>query len=322
MAANDKERKDYLSFRKFPNEIKSMVFTEALCKPHIHFFRVRRVNNVNQATWSIDLSPFPRNIDSSGFRLSANLSAVDPIAAGASTRAATEPMQLQIRGRTAAAIDAATDIVCVTFDGNSKLRPGYWALGSQIHNRIVDRQGVSARFAGIKKIALSYSKRDKHSDISQAPFICTHRSNCCPWRGNWKVCPEELAGFIDCLPPSVEEIYVIARLGITKAEREQVQTYKDWFFREPVDSIFRDGMVTFYDARRTYIEIDDDTRYLDDCKLIASLYEEIDYVIANTWKYLLADTNPSLTMSANPPQFTMPLAQRERLRFTQLLAVD
>lgn len=217
-----------MPIRRFPVEIQTMVFTEALSKPHIHWMVAGRVDQARgedgRVPWTLKFNAKPEKNDPSGFRLANQLSQVAPVAQVAVQNATMEKVQMPFTQRTLSAgtIDASTDIVCVEFDQARRFRKWRnvrFAREHQFLPQVFIRDEAVAQLGGIRKVAITY-------DGGLSPFRCLNAGH-----SDCHTCPEELIGFLDCFP-DLEEVYVIVRWKSMqlRSSKDLVHAYWDHVF--------------------------------------------------------------------------------------------
>lgn len=220
----ESEPEEGISVERFPAEIQTMIFTEALNKPHVHFVFAGRVEHKSHGrtlAWSLKFNAKPAATDQSGYRLVNELSKVSHIAARAVRMATIEKARLPFTEKTHVIgnMDASTDLVCVEFEKARNWRNVRFAREHQFMPQIFLRDGGIAQLHGIRRVALVY---DGHSTV----FRCLHRHQVC------RLCPDEALGFLDCFP-DLEAVYVIVRWHPTKLDRaskDLVHAYRDRVF--------------------------------------------------------------------------------------------
>lgn len=214
--------------KRLPVEIQHKIFTEALCKPHVHFMVAKPRRVPGTYSWVLaytkaDESPAKRG--RSGYRLVDEIRTVSLLAARAARLGTTEKARLPFPVATAN-FDAATDIVCFEFEGKPDNWRNYvWARESQFLPITFDRETTAAQLGAIKKVAITFNQGVNRVNRHPEPFFrCVNHGN-----DNCQPCPDELVGFLDCFP-NLEAFYIIIRRGSCRCVQPMCAQYAKRFF--------------------------------------------------------------------------------------------
>lgn len=135
-------------------------------------------------------------------------------------------------------IDGAEDLVHIQFQDLRKFASGYFHPKYQFISQWCpfDADGMAESLAEFQRVAFTYSTQmTRCSTISGlgrkgCAFRCVtnHKAH-----SEWKICPEELCGFLNCFP-NLREVYILLRPAPDVLAKENVQYYiKNFFTRKP-----------------------------------------------------------------------------------------
>jgi hypothetical protein len=198
------------TLQSLPIELQTEIFIQSLRKPSLHFMNARKLLKLGDDFWSVTIGPLPKKTDPSGYRYLQELRTVCKSAYVAVRIATLEDSRLNFRVLKNK-IDASTDLVCVKFQqpprGVNEMF--VWHPYDQTVIPHVDGQVISARFKGIRRIALPYKSRqnDCVGNYTNA-FHCLEIPEQCQHLSQLKYCPREVAGFLDCVP-DIQTLYII-----------------------------------------------------------------------------------------------------------------
>lgn len=223
---------EFRHFPRFPPEIQHRIFTEAIRKPNAHFVMARRVNGrgVRPNEWRLAVYPIPKQQDKSGYRLLETLASVNGEASTA-VRLATSNHQARLPfAALTNRIDGAEDVVVIGFatayHGHHWREPFcYFHPVNQIISALRFDQDYSyVQFYYIQKVAFTYNNSLWH--MGAEIFRCSqpHMNH-----ESWKICPEELFGFLN-LFRNLKEVYIILPPGRDSYNKELARTYTKNFF--------------------------------------------------------------------------------------------
>ncbi|KAJ4287096.1 hypothetical protein N0V88_007717 [Collariella sp. IMI 366227] len=257
-------------FSDLPPEIQFMVFTEAICKPNIHF--ARPVELVSGQVWTFNFAPMAGKKDKSGYRQLKTISAVNRLANEA-VRLATKknelttaqmPFTLRPDGHSPR-FDGAEDLVFIDFPKRS----GSTTAPSEfMHNynqyltatlRAFNNYDVALHCKDVQKLALKYSHNHHTSFSPKATFRCA-RNPTNPFdphqkHGGWRMCPEELFAFVNCFP-KLCELCIVLEPSRTRSEKACVEQYlKNYYTRDPRLLSLRHSLTIYHATDHAYIEL-------------------------------------------------------------------
>lgn len=217
---------EHAVFRRYPYEIKTMIFTEALSKPHVHFMLASLVEleerrEDGRRLWSTKFNALPTKKDASGFRLTNEISEVSELAAKAMEVATIEKVRMPFtrQTRVVGTLDASTDVVCVEFGKLRDWRNVRFAREHQFLPQVFQRDKTIAQLRGIHRVGITYDGRP-------SVFRCLHGRHL-----SCQLCPDELLGWLDCFP-DLESVYIIVRYHHTlaRARKNLINAYRHRFF--------------------------------------------------------------------------------------------
>lgn len=225
-------------FQDLPVEIQTAIFQEALQKPSVHWLAVVKQNYTQ--TWGVKISPLPKKNDPSGYRYLNGLKRVCKSAYAAVRLATLESFSIRFSMLPNTA-DAMTDLFVLEFRRSTRVGTGnnidyidscYWHPMNTVVNPRCDVLSMRQRFRDMRKVAITYKPTHSHSHPGPGvPFRCLwihpQTQTCLP---TFRVCPVELAGFIDCLP-DLETLYIIVVVsGRNFFHQAAVHRYKQHLF--------------------------------------------------------------------------------------------
>lgn len=221
-------------FGRLPPEIRAKIFTQAIRKPNIHFIRGKRT--YGQTQFGIDFFPVSKGQDKSGYRLLEVLDAVNDEAAMA-VRHATQRHQAKLPFKKLVnRIDEEADLVCLQFPSSRFVNnSSFFHPDLQAINPLrFDANALESHVRPFQRVAFVWSATDSDSSSLRAFFRCSDQH---PEHAGWKMCPDELRGFLDCFP-SLREVYVILKPSKEQHEQEVADTYcKNFFSRKFTSSL-------------------------------------------------------------------------------------
>ncbi len=234
-APGEQEEPSFPQFKRLPLEIQMKIFTEALNKPNLHIVTAKRVNPVPGQAWSFEFRPVAKSRDSSGYRRLQELAQVNRTAYAAMRLAtARHNARLPFRGLKNR-IDGAEDLVFLDIAQHERyFAQGYFHPDHQILNppgAPFDEATLAAKFGGIEKVALKYSDKHTVCNAYSATFRCVapYGNHLRHARTEWKMCPDELCGFLNTFP-NLREIYLVLVPDRNWQTVELVRAYIDSFY--------------------------------------------------------------------------------------------
>ncbi|KAK0729494.1 hypothetical protein B0H67DRAFT_650683 [Lasiosphaeris hirsuta] len=252
---------------KLPFELQCKIWTEAIRKPNIHFIRAKKVINDTTNTWGLEILPVPKSTDTSGFRQQVELATICPSAKEAVYMANAEKQKLPFKLLKGIG-DAATDVVAIKFESPKNVKKllsvprETWAPGWQVLNPALDADQVASVFAGIRRAAVKYSGPPSPDTMNS--LFCRRYHFGCPEK--FRACPDEVAGFVDCLP-NVEILYFILDPGSPNASagkygrgarrfQKQAEEYLEFaFFNLTQQERMDMGVEVFHSTDGLYLEL-------------------------------------------------------------------
>lgn len=204
-------------FQSLPLEIQMAIFKEALRKPSVQFLMVEKQIS-QQRNWDVKITPVPKRSDPSGYRYLEGLKTVCDAAKAAVRWATIESKSIQFR-HLPNTVDTATDLFVMEFRRYRdqpwevmRLRDCFWNPLHEVIRPFLHRGNVRRKFHGMCRAGVTYKYSHTSSSYLHAtvPFKCLlgHTANNGSCLTSYKICPVELAGFIDCLP-DLETFYII-----------------------------------------------------------------------------------------------------------------
>ncbi|KAM7191724.1 hypothetical protein V8F20_009201 [Naviculisporaceae sp. PSN 640] len=314
---------EFRFFTALPFEIQSKIFTEALCKPHVHWMRAEDYSHSNPNYWG--LRYHRRYNDTSGYMLIRQLSHTSSVAANAVRLATAEKMRLPFnltkQSKILGNMDASTDLVCVEFGkGRTNWRYNNWARRTQVYlPKRFHRETSIAQHGGIRRVAIVYNQ-----GYTKTVADLHHVFKCCSphpegYAKPCNVCPAEVVGFLDTFP-DLEAVYVIVRQGLEKVSKEKARVYKNTFFSIPKEEREQNNLEVFHDTRYSYVEVTPERatnlrpqtprRWNDPIRLEDRISDAFN---------LIRDVRKEFTTPPGQVQFTMNLEKRQNLKITALL---
>jgi hypothetical protein len=231
-------------FALLPTEIQHKIFTEAICKPNIHFVIAKRNDNPATGKWHLKLFPVPKGKDTSGYRLLEPLASVSEEASKAvhlaTAKVAVRPEaeggdgsdQVQWAVDTVPfkllnnRFDGGEDLVCFQFQRTAGKVFDYFHPDHQIVNpSAFDPDAQAEQFKTFQKVAIVSQGHDPHCTSDRSVFRCVGHNH--HW--NWTICPEQLCAFLDCFP-NLRELYIIMKQHNEVQEKEECKIYAKNFF--------------------------------------------------------------------------------------------
>jgi len=219
-------------FGKLPIEIQTKIITEALRKPQMHFARAVMKNTTSR--WQMNIHPVTKSLDRSGFRFLNKLRFLSPafaIAVRLATAENNSKLHFPVLSNN---IDASTDIVCLHFEPLTgpysfpAWHQDLWFLSTLRNHPLINTKLIRTHFAAIRRLALVYDKKYVEAESRRSFFRCYHTTYPSP-HAEWRFCPHELAGFIECFP-SLETFYILLDRGGFRKVHGSVKDYAQWFF--------------------------------------------------------------------------------------------
>ncbi|KAL2024884.1 hypothetical protein VTK56DRAFT_3583 [Thermocarpiscus australiensis] len=337
------ERPQFPEYNNFPLEIKSLIMTQAMRKPNVHFIIAghRYTSHIPQAAqarlnqWNLDFSPVHRKQDTSGYRLIKELALVNKDAYNA-VRLSTKKdrARLPFKAMTTR-VNAAEDLICIRLKRSRRSGTpyGYWHSNHQILNtNTFNADAMAQQFAPFRKVALPYSYYDKNCMSVHGLFRCLHSGAVAQTHGLWNMCPLELCGFLDCFP-ILQEFYIILAPRQETMELDYVKAYINKFFKLlSADDRRRRKLTMFYDTDRAYIEVNEqllqEKLAPSDVSLSLNVLEQLPFVV-NMLRELkqeflrdadkLSDEEVSMGLAQT---YRIPRQQRENLVVKVLIATN
>ena len=232
----EREEQSFPQFGRLPLEIQMKIFTEALNKPNVQIVPARRETPIQGQPWSLWFRPVAKSRDTSGYRRLQDLARVNRTAYAA-VRLATARHNVRLPFRTLnGRIDGAEDLVFLEFAQTTvNFYQGYFHPDHQILNppgAYFDEANMAAKFQGIQKVALKYSDNHAACGAHSATFRCTvahHGHHIRHIMGGWKMCPDELCGFLNRFP-NLREIHLILVPDRSWQTQELVRAYVHNFY--------------------------------------------------------------------------------------------
>ncbi|KAM7194359.1 hypothetical protein V8F33_007247 [Rhypophila sp. PSN 637] len=328
---------EYFSY--LPPEIQSKIFTEALCKPQVHFMKASGIEKKKTPdTWSVKFNkkPVPKHSDPSGFQVFTDISHVSQIAARSVRLATIEKARMpftkktQINGN----MDNSTDLVCVEFgEGKNNWRHYNWARQTQVlFPQKFDRDTPAADNLGIRRVAIVFNqgtgRPSKATPDLTAVFRCLDGNH--GGASACKVCPVEVMGFLDIFP-DLEAFYLIIRTAgqqTNKAVKDTVRMYRDNFYKMTKHERQSAGLEEFHDRKHSYLEISTDTakaikpRRRPNAWINPSLQGQIGLAFALVEDLRTAFVEPEWNSPFAPRRFSMDLEKRQKVKITTLLQTE
>ncbi|KAK0664626.1 hypothetical protein QBC41DRAFT_233496 [Cercophora samala] len=216
-------------------------------------------------TWHLTYHPKPKSSDTSGHRVNKTIGAVSHAARHAVVLATKNPGNLPF-GRSWGPMDADNDLVALDFlpgaTQHAKSDFRYFHVNNQFHPPYYDpdksfpagRSRVKKDGKSVVRSALT-DEPSGMADLRRVGVVykrvpgrvCGSRNTvfqCCVHdgdddddddagigpHGDWTMCPEEVAGFIDSVP-ALEEFYFVVQVPHgDKEDQARLEMYKKWFF--------------------------------------------------------------------------------------------
>ncbi|KAL2131479.1 hypothetical protein VTI74DRAFT_4967 [Chaetomium olivicolor] len=324
-------------FSDLPTEIQFMIFTEAICKPNIHF--AKPLQSTTMDTWTFRFAALPKGQDRSGYRQLKELSAVNRVSNDAvrlATKKNSEVARLPFLFgpcRLPPRFDGTEDLVCIDFPK----RTGSLAAPSEFmheHNQLLTaslRLFLPHRVADlcedVQKLAIKYSHNHHGSYSPKANFRCA-RDATNPhdphWKHyGWRICPEELFAFVNCFP-NLRELCIILEPSRSKCQRSRIEKYLKNYYTLPTSSPRRRSLAIYHATDHSYIELHRDLmrfpildnpslEQFDFGPIWLEHFEDINAMLDEMRKtYLLPDALPQAQW-LDLPVFRMTLEQRKAL---------
>lgn len=242
--AGDQPQQSFPQFTRLPREIQHKIFTEAICKPNIHFVIARRKDVAATAKWHLALFPVPKGKDTSGYRLLEPLASVNAVASSAvhlaTAKVVVQPeaehgedsgqvqwvvdkVPFKVLGNR---IDGREDLVCFQFQRTNGKLFGYFHPHHQIINlSSFDPDAQAEQVKALHKVAISSQAIDPYCRNDRSVFRCVGHPN----HGDWTICPQQLCGFLDSFP-NLREVYIVMRAQNEFQEKEDLKDYSRNFF--------------------------------------------------------------------------------------------
>lgn len=198
-------------FKNFPAEVQTMIFTQAIGKPNLQVVKATRVVDTTTGDWYLKFSPVAKGSDTSGFRRVLEIALVNR-RAYAAVRLATQKYHARLPFKNLnARIDGAEDLVLVEMPNAQPALFGNFHPMNQITNPAnwtFAAGDLVAGFANIRKVALRFADWHIFSSRWNANFRCVYPTGKHAKHQFWRMCPEELCGFLNCFT-SLREFYLI-----------------------------------------------------------------------------------------------------------------
>ncbi|KAK3385443.1 hypothetical protein B0H63DRAFT_522777 [Podospora didyma] len=246
------------TFRNLAPELQQMIFTEALCKPHVHFVTAQRRDDKTHNKWTITILPVSKGHDRSGYRWLQTLSTISHASSRAVRLATLEKDCLPFPGLRNH-MDTSTDLVCIDFN-RPKHKPeyGHWNAKNQIRaspsHPSFNPEAVASKVGKVHKLAFTYHPRHASCSTRRNVFRCLPQKS---KHRDWKICPEELVGLLDCFQ-NLEAVYIILLPGQKKEAKMRANHYTKNFFALSAAEREACGFEIFHDSKCPYIEVDSD----------------------------------------------------------------
>lgn len=215
---------------KVPTEIQQLIWGQIIKTPACHTFKLARVDDpAHPLQWSVEMSAQNSNFDPSSYRQWKELHKMGNISYETAFRRFTEkikPIPLKSNSRSPtqavkAAIDSPNDLVICEFNRSESALPFSWF--EHVGSNTMEIRPIRKRFRHITKVAVHY----KHSHafaLDGGPFQCY----CAPpvplGCGSLRLCPYELACFLDCFK-NLKEFYIIVEPR-WKSDKDFAAEYK------------------------------------------------------------------------------------------------
>ncbi|KAK3317759.1 hypothetical protein B0T19DRAFT_488935 [Cercophora scortea] len=321
--AEEKKKSDEpTTYSSLPKELKDMTWTEALRKPQVHYIRTRPTVRTGGQTWQLNFYARPKERDLSGFRIIQNLlAACAPQTRKVIDLATVDKVALpfQRTSRTNGHMDGSTDLLVVEFETVpvGGVSYGHFHHRNQATNPFFDHEQLARDCAGVRRVALPFPR----SNTARQGFHCHWHQETSPEHEDWRVCPEELVGFLDSFD-SLECVYILLHPGRRQASKNLVDAYATKFFELTPAERKERGLETFHDAQRSYIQVDEE---LMETPIEGSLDA---FSILNQIQYFfLEDENlghlmMSMTIMSMFARFRLPLEHRKKIEFRLLVPTE
>ncbi|KAK4217530.1 hypothetical protein QBC37DRAFT_369955 [Rhypophila decipiens] len=328
---------EYFSY--LPPEIQSKIFTEALCKPHVHFMKAASVEEMKTPdTWRVKFNKL-KAPDPSGFQIFNTISHVSQNAARAVRLATDEKGRMPFTKRTQSNgnMDNSTDVVCVEFGmGKNNWRHYNWARQTQVlFPARFDRDTPATDNLGIRRVAIVFNqgtaRPNKQTPNLTAVFRCLGLDHA---RGGsvCKLCPTEVMGFLDIFP-DLEAFYLIIRTDgqhTDKAAKDAVRSYRYHYYKKTKQERQALRLEEFHDRRHSYLEIRTDTakaikpRRRSNSWINPSLEGRIGlaFALVKDLRTAFVQPEPQSIWPNAPRRFSMDLEKRQKVKITALLQTE
>jgi hypothetical protein len=205
-----------------------MIFTEAINKPNVHRITGTRHADNKAGTWCLTFSPVARSKDNSGYRQLVELSLVCR-AAYAAVRLATQQHHARLPFKSLKApVDSTEDLVLIDLPNSKSNRLEYFNTRHQFLNppgMAFNPECLAIQFPDIQKIALNYRDSAPEPHDWKCHFRCTDTVHA-PHHvhGAWRMCPDEVCGFLNCFP-KLREFYLVLDPGRGAAAKGLTEAY-------------------------------------------------------------------------------------------------
>ncbi|KAK4642623.1 hypothetical protein QC761_511380 [Podospora bellae-mahoneyi] len=362
---NDDGLVKFPQFKRFPLEIQQEIFTQALRKPSIHFMNVEKAvipgytndkGNWVDPTWHLTYYPKPKSTDGSGYRINKDMGSVSRAAQQAVILATKNPGNLPF-SRAWGPMDTNHDLVVLDFLAGATSNPKsdfrYFHVNNQFfvpyfdpelsfpagRSRLRDEGEMNKKsvfgtetpggMADLKKVGVVYKQSSERTCAKQNTVFqcCIHVDGSIVPHGDWTMCPDEVAGFIDSMP-GLEVLYFVVQVPKgSREDRERLEIYRRWFSttyheQRRIKGQPEDWLTLFHDADKTYIGVD---RFL---MLPSDEARRMDLDVVREVRELIKEVHRQLTQDkdATPMDlrriFRTPLGKRQAMAYKILLPVS
>jgi hypothetical protein len=221
-------------FMSLPAELQQKIFVDAVNEPSLHVIKAHRKEEEGQQKWCLSFNPVAKSQDNSGYRLVNDIRVVS-LAAKEAIRVFEQIVErdgdlfrLPFKALNVH-IDAANDLVLIDIPGRKRFgtfHPDYQFLNPTFST--FDDADLAGTFPTVQKVALNWRDRDIACHAFSVNFRCTEDPTLLgsshATHFNWKLCPEEVCGLLNCFP-KLREFYLIYRPSHSWDEKRMVEIY-------------------------------------------------------------------------------------------------